>query len=433
MTSVPTLKKRFVLGNESANSSAQIQIPGGILFAIFQNRSRANGGLESISQIIEGIDKTPRLVLTNAETAFTARWRRASAEITVWPLPYAMGSPWQTGGIASVGRRLWTLIATNWWTWRTLRRHQVKAVHCNDPAPFWHVALGARLARVPLVLNLRDTKSPEDGLKIGKYRRKFRLCKRVLVLSREMKEFYERTYQCPAEKRFPTIDYIHSVVDSKRMHPLSAEERLGIRRRLGIEDETFAVGFIATFNEKKNQLGYLQKAVPLLRQICPTAQTFFVGDFEPHTDVYSLNCKTAASAVEKFVRFVGFCSEVQKWYQACDVIVVPTRKEGLARCMIEALACGTPVVSFDVSSAKEILEEHQCGKVVSQGDYEQLCRGIVELAQFPHLRRDYGARGVALARRLFSAEESLSQYRNLVLNLDQSDLGISRAELSFQQ
>ena len=392
---------------------------GGVLFAVFQNDSRANGGVESITQVIEGLNETSRLVVTNAETPVTKRWRQADAETVVWPLPYTSGSSWRSGGLATLARRLRSLVATNWWTWRTLRQRNVSVVHCNDPAPFWHVAVGARLAGVPLLLNLRDTKSREEGLDVTKYRRRFRLCSRVLVLSREMKQFYEPASRVEQGEARPPIDFIYSVVDFEQMRPLPPEERLALRRELGIADGTFAVGFIATFNDKKNQLGYLRHAVPALASHCPAAQSFFVGDFEPKTNSYAQSCAEAAAElqIEGHVRFAGFCSEVHRWYQACDVVVIPTRKEGLARCMIEALACGTPVVSFDVASAREVLEEHQCGRVVPQGDYAALCRELASLAGSAKLRADLSANGAALAPRLFSSESCLEKYRNLILTL----------------
>ena len=392
---------------------------GGVLFAVFQNGSRANGGVESITQVIEGLIETPRLVVTNAETSVTKRWRQADAETVVWPLPYKYGSSWRSGGLATLARRVRSLVATNWWTWRTLRQRGVKVVHCNDPAPFWHVAVGARLAGVPLLLNLRDTKSREEGLDLPKYRRRFRLCSRVLVLSRAMKEFYEPALRMRRGEARPPIDFIYSVVDFEQMRPLPPEERRALRRELGIAEGTFAVGFIATFNDKKNQLNYLRHAVPALSGPCPAAQTFFVGDFEPDTHPYARSCAEAAAElqIENRIRFVGFCSEVHRWYQACDVIVIPTRKEGLARCMIEALACGTPVVSFDVASAREILEEHQCGRVVPQGSYEELRSEIARLAQSPSLRAEMGANGASLAKELFSAGSCLEKYRQLVSSL----------------
>lgn len=392
---------------------------GGVLFAVFQNGSRANGGVESITQMIEGLSETPRLVATNAETPVTKRWRQSHAETVVWPLPYTTGSSWRSGGLATLARRLRSLVATNWWTWKTLRQRNVSVVHCNDPAPFWHVAVGARLAGVPLLLNLRDTKSREEGLDLPKYRRRFQLCSQVLVLSREMQQFYEPASRVEKGEARPPIDFIYSVVDFEQMRPLPAEERRALRHELGIADETFAVGFIATFNDKKNQLGYLRHAVPTLSTHCPTAQTLFVGDFEPKTNPYAQSCADAAAELqmEGRVRFAGFCSDVHRWYQACDVVVIPTRKEGLARCMIEALACGTPVISFDVASAREVLEDHRCGRVVPQGDYDALCHEVASLAESATLRAEWSANGAALAPRLFSSESCLEKYRNLILTL----------------
>jgi len=81
--------------------------------------------------------------------------------------------------------------------------------------------------------------------------------------------------------------------------------------------------------------------------------------------------------------------------------------------MIESLACGTPVISSDVASAKEILEGYGCGRVVPQGAYEQLEEAIVELWQNDSLRKEMGERGAEVARELFDPETIAHQYQAL--------------------
>jgi glycosyltransferase involved in cell wall biosynthesis len=83
--------------------------------------------------------------------------------------------------------------------------------------------------------------------------------------------------------------------------------------------------------------------------------------------------------LEEHARFHGFSDRVTEWYQACHIVLLASRREGLARCMIESLACGTPVVSFDACSAREVLEEHDCGRVVPQGGYAGLAAAYVRL------------------------------------------------------
>jgi glycosyltransferase involved in cell wall biosynthesis len=118
------------------------------------------------------------------------------------------------------------------------------------------------------------------------------------------------------------------------------------------------------------------------------------------------------------VEFVGYTPAVEEWYQACDIIVVPTRKEGLARCMIEGLACGTPVVSFDVSSAREILEQHVCGLVVRSGDYPALGGAIQLLATDAAAMERMRISAAATARKLFTADRMIREYEALYTSME---------------
>jgi glycosyltransferase involved in cell wall biosynthesis len=94
--------------------------------------------------------------------------------------------------------------------------------------------------------------------------------------------------------------------------------------------------------------------------------------------------------------------------------VLASEKEGLARCMIEAISCGTPFVSFDVASAREILEQHDCGVVVPEGDYAQLSAAIARLCGNPGDLAAKAGRGIATGRRLFSAETVVSSYIDIL-------------------
>jgi glycosyltransferase involved in cell wall biosynthesis len=101
------------------------------------------------------------------------------------------------------------------------------------------------------------------------------------------------------------------------------------------------------------------------------------------------------------------------------VVVLASRREGMARCMIEGVACGTPVVSFDVCSAREILEEHDCGRVAPQGEYRQLVRHVEELAASTQERRRLEKNGENTARHLFDPASIVEQYEQLYRELNE--------------
>ena len=349
------------------------------------------------------------------ETPVSERWREMGAEVVVWELPYKMGERFLLKNPVKLIVRIGHLLALNWRTFRLLKKNGIRVVHCNDPAPFLHVAPAARFCGIPVVLNLRDTKASINELNSLKYRLRFRLCDKILVLSSEMKKFYEQVYPERSGKRQAKIEYIYSIVDSERLRPSDDEERVSLRRNPGIPEDTFAIGYVAAFNDKKNQLDFIRIAGPLLKKSAIPVKVYFLGDFNPETDSYARNCRDVVrqSGLEDLFSFSGYASDIHEWYRALDLVVLASRHEGLARSMIESLACGTPVVSFDVASAREILEEHQCGIVVKQSDYDGLVDAIIEYAEDSRKRENAGNKGARLAQLLFNKRTVIEQFESL--------------------
>ena len=91
-------------------------------------------------------------------------------------------------------------------------------------------------------------------------------------------------------------------------------------------------------------------------------------------------------------------------------------REGLARAMIEALSSGTPVVSFDVCSARAVLGEG-CGVVVEAQDFEGLARVLSELIDDPERRAAMGACGARVGEERFDSRLTGRRYEELYASL----------------
>jgi glycosyltransferase involved in cell wall biosynthesis len=392
-----------------------------VVFVVAQSGSRANGGVESITQVLEGLRGMRAVVVTQAETEFNRRWREAGARVLVWPMP-------------SLGPA--SLLKNNLRMFGLARAEGCRVVHCNDIYALWQTAFGARAAGAAVVFNVRNIKPV--GRRYGwRWRLALRLSTRQLLLSKEMREAFARRLgvkesRADIEESRAGVEYIYSAVDARRFSPAGDAERAALRERLGVGADCFAVGVVAAFEPRKGQLDLIRHGVARLRRLVPRARVYFVGDFAPESDEYARRCLAAATeaglceALEAgpgevltggAVSFVGYRADVAEWYQALDAVVVASRNEGLARCMIEALACGTPVVSFDVCSAREILEGRGCGLVVASGDYEALAGALASLASDAEGRARMGARGVAAARELFDPSEVAGRYERLYLSL----------------
>lgn len=105
----------------------------------------------------------------------------------------------------------------------------------------------------------------------------------------------------------------------------------------------------------------------------PGAQLVFVGD---GPDRAALEAEAPAS-----VRFVGHQDDVVRWYQQSDVVVQPSRYEGLSLTVLEALSCGKPVVAGDAVGMREVIGD--AGAVVPVGDAAALAAAVAERLKNP--------------------------------------------------
>jgi glycosyltransferase involved in cell wall biosynthesis len=167
---------------------------------------------------------------------------------------------------------------------------------------------------------------------------------------------------------------------------------------------------------KKGQLEFLRKVAPELA--AAGIVSWIAGDFDT-SEPYAAACAEAAAPLGNAVRFLGFRKDVGVLMRQASVVVVCSRYEGLVRSMIEAMSSGTPVVSFDISSARELLETQSVGggTVVPVGQYEEMSNAIISFCKDVAHAKEAGRRGRAAALRLFDANVVVEHYERVYRQL----------------
>jgi glycosyltransferase involved in cell wall biosynthesis len=409
-----TAEKRQINSVHGKAAASSDDAPGDetllpVVFAVTQSGKQANGGVESITAVLERLREVKATVVTQTETPANVCWQNAGCKVQVWKT-------------AEETLKIGSALRTNLRMFRLLRSSGCRVVHCNDISAVWNTAFGARLAGAAVIFNVRNIKP--EGKRYGwRWWVARKVSNRQLLLSREMQDsFVSRLNLKNGEGRSGKVEFIYSAVDPVRFSPIDEPRRLELRQRLGIDADCFAIGYIAPFGERKAQLEFIREAGPLLKQMLPRARVYFVGDFAPEHNDYAKGCVEAARRLDlqDSMAFIGYSHEVAEWYRALDLVVVASHNEGLARCMIESLACGTPVVSFAVCSAREILEEHGCGLVVANRNYPKLVEQIATLAREREMRAQFAKSGVALVGQLFDPETVAAKYEKLYLSLNKN-------------
>jgi glycosyltransferase involved in cell wall biosynthesis len=96
--------------------------------------------------------------------------------------------------------------------------------------------------------------------------------------------------------------------------------------------------------------------------------------------------------------------ELARVYAEADVFVLPTLAENLPNTIVESLACGTPVVSFDVGGVGDAVKHLETGWLAAAGDPDALAQGIRTLLEDAELRERLGRNGRELAEREWPSE-----------------------------
>lgn len=114
------------------------------------------------------------------------------------------------------------------------------------------------------------------------------------------------------------------------------------------------------------------------------------------------------------VHLIGFQKNPYKFLSKADVFVLSSYYEGLPMVILEAMACGAPVIATDCKSGpREILDNGKYGILVPTGDVDSLAEAILLILNDKRLQYEYSVKGKERAN-FFSAERIIKQYEDLI-------------------
>jgi len=180
------------------------------------------------------------------------------------------------------------------------------------------------------------------------------------------------------------------------VHRFVPQDRDDARRRLGLSDAPLAVciGRLAT---QKGQDTLLRAWPAVIAQV-PQAQLALVGDGPER--------EALAATGTAGVTLHGPSRTPEDWYAAADVVVVPSRWEGMALVPLEAMASERSVVGFDVAGLAESIGD--AGAVIPRGDVRGLAREVASRLADPLLAQREGRRGRVRAVTLYDRAQAVA-------------------------
>lgn len=159
--------------------------------------------------------------------------------------------------------------------------------------------------------------------------------------------------------------YINGMgIDLTKFSPATQEERDSARKVIGIPKSDFVYVYAAEFSKRKNQQFLIRAFAEICKQN-PQMKLLLAG-----SGVLLNHCKELARGLgaEQQIRFLGYVEDMQELYAACDVCVSVSLCEGMPFNIMEAIACGLPVIASDIKGHRELLKNSKLGTFFSSAE-----------------------------------------------------------------
>lgn len=181
---------------------------------------------------------------------------------------------------------------------------------------------------------------------------------------------------------------------------------------VGVPPGAFTVACVANYRPRKG----IEVLVDALAALPEHTHLLLIGG---GMDAPRLRRRIESSPASARIHVLGYRDDAPALTAACDVFVLPsTRREGLARSLIEAMAYGVAPVVTDCGGSPELVQDGVCGLVVPVADAPALARAIRTLHDDPDRRARLGAAARERIRNDFRIEDTIARtlalYRSLV-------------------
>jgi glycosyltransferase involved in cell wall biosynthesis len=270
---------------------------------------------------------------------------------------------------------------------RLLKKNNYRLIHTHTPVASFFGRFAAKLAGVPSVLYTAHGFHFFDGapkknwlLYYTAERLVARYTDALLVMNQEDFENGKKLGFVPGESLF----LVHGVgVDVEKFSQVQEDKE--IREELNISNDAVVVTCIAEFNQNKNH-DFLLDAWYEISKRKKNIKLFLVGD----GDLVKEMREKVKYNKESSVFFLGKREDIPRILKESDINVLVSKREGLPRSIMEAMASGKPVIATDIRGNRDLIHDGVNGYLVKLGDVEGLANSIIKLAEDDDLRKQMG-------------------------------------------
>ncbi|MBL7069002.1 MAG: glycosyltransferase [Candidatus Omnitrophica bacterium] len=226
------------------------------------------------------------------------------------------------------------------------------------------------------------------------------LTKKAIFVTEKVLEFYKEKIHIPEKMSF----VCNNGVDTSRLRITNTRKE--VRDSLGISMDSFLIGAVGRLAAPKN----FQNLLKALSKIKDGVETVIVGDGPEREDLVRMRDNLGLSGT---VKFLGVRSDIGNILNAIDILVVPSKREGLSLTILEAMSMGVPVIATDVGGNSECVINGKTGFLVPSEAPEALGRAILKAVSDKKILTAMGNRAKKLFKSRFTVDSMIKTHENV--------------------
>lgn len=200
------------------------------------------------------------------------------------------------------------------------------------------------------------------------------------------------------------IDWIPHGIDTHKIKP-DLEVEKAVREKMRLKGPIFS--FIGRLSPVKGMI-YLVSATKQLERSGIEGNLLIIGDGIERNRLLALRKNKNMK-----VHFLGFQKNIVRFFQASDFIVLPSLAEGCPNVVLEAFACGKPVIASKVGGVPDLVNHMKTGILVNPKDVTQLVKAIHGLITDPYQARIMGKEARKFAEKQLDWNIIIGKYENV--------------------
>jgi len=278
--------------------------------------------------------------------------------------------------------------------YKILKERQIDVLYINTSVSIW-AAKAARRLKIPVISHIREDLR---GLNNTVIRAKItRWSDKIILISNWMKSFI------PSNK----VIVVHNGIELDE--PIKTDKQKIIKEFNVVRGPL--ISFIGTLEERKG-IKYLIQAFPKLKTSFPFIKLLIVGNTLPGQSSYLKKLKGLTK--DPNMRFIGSRNDVFDIMVASDLIIIPSISEAFGRVILEAMACGKPVIATNVGGIPEIVENGGTGILIKPASLDTIAKETTLLLKNKNEMRELGLAGRKRAEQYFNIKDKVKEIEEII-------------------